>query len=585
MKDDTKKKKITKEALSIAAKEIILPRWRILLLGLILILLSRVAGLVLPGSFKYLVDNVFTGKNRELLTYILLAVVAAGVIQAVCNFLLTRILQVEAHNLISRLRVKVARHILHLPLELFNKEKVGALVSRIMIDPEGVRNLVGTGFVELIGGTLTAGLSLFFLFRINTPMTLFSLVILLVFGGIMLKAFAIIRPIFRKRGEINADVTGRLNETIGGIRVIKGFHAEKRESKIFAEGAGRLYNNVKKSLTATALVTMFGLILISVTSAGVMWFSSFSVIKGDMTTGDFMSYLMFLALLAMPIIQMSNIGSQITESFAGLDRMNEMLGLVPEGSEPERSHVLSGIRGKIEFKNVSFEYKEDVPVIRGINFEVTPGMVTALVGSSGSGKSTIASLVASFYKPDGGEVLVDGINLNTIKLDSYRKHLAVVLQDDFLFEGTIRENILFGKPHATETELNKALDIAFVTEFASKMPEGINTLIGERGVRLSGGQKQRLSIARAIIADPKILILDEATSNLDTESEKLIQEALGHLIKGRTTFIIAHRLSTIRQADQILVIEDGKIGEQGTHEDLIARQGRYYQLYTYQARI
>ena len=580
-----KKKKVTSQTLGIAAREVLLPRWKILLLGLVLIFISRVASLVLPGSSKFLIDNVFKTGDMKMLKLIIIAVVAAVSVQAVLNFFLTKILSVEAHFLISELRRKIAKHILRLPLDFFNKEKSGALVSRIMVDPEGVRNLVGTGFVQLIGGILTAAFALIILIKLNALMTLFSLIILIIFGIIMLKTFGYIRPIFRLRGEINAQVTGRITETIGGIRVIKGFHAEKREDEVFKKGVGKLFLNVKKSLTATALVSMTTLLLTGFTYAVVMSFSAFAVLRKDMTTGDFVIYIMYLALLAFPIVQMSNIGSQITEAFAGLDRMNDILSLDLEGTESERTISLDKIDGDIEFRNVFFEYHENVPVIHDVSFKAGKGTVTALVGSSGSGKTTISSLVASFLKPDRGEIYLDGKNLANVKLDDFRKKLAVVLQDDFLFEGTIKENILFGNPDASDEQLSNALNAAHIPEFSDKLPDGIDTLIGERGVKLSGGQKQRVSIARAIIADPKILILDEATSNLDTETERLIQASLETLFKGRTTFVIAHRLSTIRRAAQILVIEEGKIQEQGTHEELIALQQRYHQLYTYQSRI
>ena len=584
-RDSDAKKKISRKTLAIAAKEIMLPKWKRLLVGLILILISRGASLVLPGTAKYLVDNILINKDLSMLTQLLALIVGAVIVQAVTGFYLTRLLSVEAHSLVLQLRLKIAKHALRLPLNYFFQEKTGRLVSRIMSDPVGVRNLIGTGFLQLIGGIFTAGFSLVILLRINATMTLFSGVVLIIFGAIMLKAFAYIRPMFYERQKTEAEVTGRLTEAIGGIKVIKGFHAEEREDEVFRGGADKLYGYVKQTLTATAFVSMLSLLLTGVTTAAVMAFSARAVMDGTMTTGDFVQYAVYLALLVSPVVQMSNIGSQLTDAFAGLDRMNEVLNLTLEGQEPNRIFELESLNGHVEFRDVSFEYQENVHVINNISFTAEAGTVTALVGSSGSGKTTISSLVASFMKPDEGQVLIDGKDLAQVKLGSYRKYLAVVLQDDFLFEGSIRENILFGNPEASEEALREAAATANIDEFVERLPEGMDTIIGERGVRLSGGQKQRVSIARAIIANPRILILDEATSNLDTESEIMIQESLEKLIEGRTTFVIAHRLSTIRRAHQILVIEDGRIAEQGTHEELIAKEGRYFQLYTYQARI
>ena len=582
---DKKSKKVTLSSVRYVVKNIIFPRKKLLSVGLVLIIINRLSSLVLPGASKYLIDDVISKSNTHLLYILLLAVAGAVIVQSVTSFALTRLLSVEAQHLISILRAKVQQHIIYLPLRFFDNTKSGELVSRIMSDVEGVRNLVGTGLVQLFGGVLTAVVALVLLIRINPLMTLYVLVPLIIFGLISLKAFGFIRPIFRERGKINADVTGRLTESLGGIRVIKGFNAEKQEIGVFEQGVERLFLNVKKSLTSTSLVTSSATLLLGVASVFIMGLGANMIIDGDMTIGDFFAFVMYLGFLIAPIIQMSNIGSQMTEAFAGLDRTEEIMNVNKEGEESFRTQVLENLKGDIEFQNVTFAYEEGKPVLKDISFSASSGSVTALVGTSGSGKTTIAGLAASFLKPDSGTITVDGLDLATIKLDSYRSRLGVVLQDDFLYEGTIRENILFSRPTASEEDLQSAVKAAHVHEFTDRFEKGLNTLIGERGVKLSGGQRQRVAIARAILADPKILILDEATSNLDTESELYIQESLASLMHGRTTFVIAHRLSTIRQASQILVIENGQIAEQGTHEQLIKTEGRYYQLYTYQARI
>jgi subfamily B ATP-binding cassette protein MsbA len=454
-----------------------------------------------------------------------------------------------------------------------------------MTDVEGVRNLVGTGLVQLIGGLLTAIISLFLLIRISPMMTLFTLIPIGIFGFISMRAFRTIRPIFRERGKINAEVTGRLTETLNGVRVIKGFNAEGQEIKIFEEGVERIFLNVKKTLTTTSLVTSSATLLLGFASVAIMGMSAYKIVQNEMTQGDFLSFTLYLGFMIAPIVQMSNIGSQLTEAFAGLDRTEEIMNMEPEDDGSTRTVSIGPIRGDIEFRNISFAYDEDKGVLHNISFAAPAGSVTALVGTSGSGKTTIAGLAASFLNPVSGTITVDGIDLSKVSLSSYRSQLGVVLQDDFLFEGTIRENILFPRPGATEEELLRAIEAAHVSEFTKRFDTGIDTLIGERGVKLSGGQRQRIAIARAILANPRILILDEATSNLDTESEAFIQESLRTLMQGRTTFVIAHRLSTIRQADQILVIENGQIVERGRHEELIEKKGRYFQLYTYQARI
>ena len=455
-----------------------------------------------------------------------------------------------------------------------------------MSDVEGVRNLIGTGLVQLVGGTITAVVSIILLLRISVGMTLLTFIPLLLFAFIALKAFKIIRPVFRERGKINAEVQGRLTETLGGIRVIKGFNAEEQEGKVFEAGVERLYKNVKKSLTATALMTSSSTFLLGLATTGIMMgYGGYKMMNGELTTGEYFEFTFLLALMVAPIVQMSNIGSQLTEALAGLDRTEELMNKVSESDEKDRTIQLSAIKGDMKFLDVSFAYEEDNDVLHNISFEAKSGDVIALVGSSGSGKSTIAGLAASFLNPDSGQITIDGQDLSKVDLMSFRQFLGVVLQDDFLFEGTIRENILFPRPNATEKELQAAVKAAYVDEFTDRFDDGLDTLIGERGVKLSGGQRQRIAIARAVLANPKILILDEATSNLDTESEALIQKSLATLTEGRTTFVIAHRLSTIRKADQILVIENGRIAEQGTHDELIALEGRYHNLFTYQARI
>ncbi len=584
-KESNKKKKVKLSSVGYIFKNIIFPRRYILLLGLVLIILNRLSGLVLPGASKYLIDEVINKSNLDML-YILLAVVAGAVlVQSVTSYSLTRLLSVEAQHLISLLRSTVQKHIIYLPIKYFDNTKSGELVSRIMRDVEGVRNLVGTGLVQLFGGLLTAIVAFVLLIRINPTMTIYVMVPLMVFGLISLKAFSYIRPIFRERGKINADVQGRLTESLNGIRVIKGFNAETYEINEFEKGVDRIFQNVKRSLTSTSLVTSSATLLLGFASVAIMGLGATMIINGEMTIGDFFAFTLYLGFLIAPIVQMSNIGSQITEAFAGLDRTEEILNSAIEGDEPERVNRLTDLKGDVKFENVNFSYEKGKQVLHDINLTASAGSVTALVGSSGSGKTTIAGLAASFLNPTSGKITVDGIDLSTITLNDYRSNLGVVLQDDFLYEGTIRENILFPKPDAGEEEIQRAINAAHVKEFTDKLEDGLDTLIGERGVKLSGGQRQRVAIARAVLANPKILILDEATSNLDTESEMYIQESLSKLIKGRTTFVIAHRLSTIRQADQILVIENGRIAEQGTHDELIKSEGRYYQLYTYQAKI
>lgn len=583
----TKKRKERKTDVSFkwAFKEFIWPRKGIVGLGLLLILVRSLSGLVLPYETQILIDVVAKQSSYTPLYTLIAIVFGAIAIQAASSFALTQLLSIEAQRLIKILRTKVQKKLLTLPISFFDNNKSGALVSRVMSDVEGVRNLVGTGLVQLVGGTITAVITLVVLIKMNAIMTAFVLIPVIVFGIIAFKAFGFIRPIFRTRGKINAEVTGRLTETLNGIRVIKGFNAEAQENEIFEEGANKLFLNVKKSLTATSIMTSSSTFLIGVASIGIMGIGGYFMMGGEMEPGEFISFTLFLGFMIAPIVQMGNIGSQLTEAMAGLDRTQELMNMKEEDDPEVRTKILADIHGDIEFHDVSFAYEEGKEVLHNVSFKAPKGSVTALVGSSGSGKSTIASLAASFQSPESGLVTIDGVDLSKVNLNSFRKHLGVVLQDDFLYEGTIRENILFPRPNATEEELLAAVDGAYVNEFTDRFEEGLETVIGERGVKLSGGQRQRISIARALLANPKVIILDEATSNLDTESESFIQKSLQGLMKDRTTFVIAHRLSTIQKADQILVIEDGRIVEQGKHEELLAKKGRYFDLFTYQSRI
>ena len=568
-----------------AFKEFIWPRRKIVSFGLFLIIVRSLSGLVLPYASKNLIDEVIPSKDTESLTVLLIAVCTALLFQSLSSFSLTRLLSVEAQHLISILRAKVQEKLLTLPVSFFDNNKSGALVSRVMTDVEGVRNLVGTGLVQLIGGSITSVISLVILIKINAQMTLFVLVPVAIFALIALKAFGYIRPIFRTRGKINATVTGRLTETLNGIRVIKGFNAEEQEQRVFEKGVYDLFQNVKKSLTATAFMTSSSTFLLGLASAGIMGMGGYFIMKNTMTYGEFVSFTLFLGFMIAPIVQMSNIGSQLTEAFAGLDRTQELMKLPEENDPKTRTVRLNKIEGNVSFNNISFSYDDKTEVLHDISFEAPKGSVTALVGSSGSGKSTIAGLATAFLNPNSGQVLIDGIDLSKVDLKTFRNQLGVVLQDDFLYEGTIRENVLFPRPNASEKDLLAAVNGAYVNEFTDRFKDGLDTLIGERGVKLSGGQKQRISIARALLAKPKIVVLDEATSNLDTQSEAYIQKSLEVLMKNRTTFVIAHRLSTIQKADQILVVEDGDIVERGKHQELIDAKGRYYELYTYQTRM
>lgn len=581
-KSDKTKPKVT---MAKAFKTIIWPRRKLVFIGLILIIIKSLSGLILPWQSKVLLDDVVPSKDPSQLYTLIGVVLLAILVQAVTSYLLTKILSVQAQYLISELRAQVQKKVLSLPISFFDNTKSGALVSRIMTDVEGVRNLIGTGLVQLVGGTFTAVVSLVILIKLNAWMTLFVFIPLSIFGIIALKAFKYIRPIFRTRGKINAEVTGRLTETLAGVRVIKAFNAEEQENVAFEKGVDRLFQNVKKSLTATALMTSSSTFLIGVATTGIMGIGGYYMIIGEMTTGDFLFFTLVLGFMIAPIIQMSNIGSQLTEALAGLDRTEELMNMAAEEDDANRTEELQNFKGELEFKEVSFAYEEGKSVLHDISFKAPSGSVIALVGSSGSGKSTIAGLSATFLNPESGQITIDGKDLSKVKLNSFRRHLGVVLQDEFLFEGTIRENIMFPRPNASEEQLQAAVKAAYVNEFTDRFEDGLETLIGERGVKLSGGQRQRIAIARAILADPKVIILDEATSNLDTESEALIQKSLAQLTKNRTTIVIAHRLSTIRKADQILVIEGGKIAERGDHDALIASKGRYFDLFTYQAKI
>jgi len=558
------------------------PRKKLLALGFLLMAINRVSGLVLPYSTRYLIDSVVGKHHVELLKPIVLAVLTATVIQGITSFSLTQLLSKAAQRLITELRERVQKHISRLPVSFYDSNKTGNLVSRIISDVEGVRNLLGTGLVELAGGLLTSLIALVVLFRISALMTALAFGALACFAIALNKAFSTIRPIFRERGKINAEVTGRLAESLGGVRVIKGYHAEEREEAVFAGGVRRLLENVMRTLTATSLMSLSASVLMGVVGAVIMYVGAHQILAGTLTVGQFFTYTLFLGFLVAPIVQMVAIGTQITEAFAGLERTQEILRERQEDQDPKRTVTLTDIVGRVEFEDVSFSYDGNRVVLHDVSFLAEPGTVTALVGSSGSGKSTTIGLISAFHVPTEGRVTIDDIDLSTVRLDSYRTRLGVVLQESFLFDGTIRENVAFSRPDASEEEIMRACQIARVDEFAESFEEKYDTIVGERGVKLSGGQRQRISIARAILAEPRILILDEATSSLDSESEQMIQHGLSYLMQGRTTFVIAHRLSTIRRADQILVMEQGRIVERGTHEELYDLRGRYYDLYTKQ---
>ncbi len=562
--------------------ELVRPRRALLAFGMVLMAINRVSGLVLPFFTKILIDDIIGKRHYYLLQKLILAVVGATLIQGITSFALTQLLSKAAQRLIAELRRKVQQHVGRLPVSYYDVNKSGVLVSRIMSDVEGVRNLIGTGLVEFAGGLLTAVLALVMLLRISRSITGVALGAIVVFGLALGKAFGVLRPIFRERGKINAEVTGRLTESLGGVRVVKGYHAEAAEAEAFSGGVQRLLDNVMKSLTSTSLMSFGATLMMGILSALVMYLGARHMMDGSLTLGQFVEFIMFLALLVAPVFQIVGIGTQISEALAGLERTREVLRERPEDEDPRRQVSVGRIQGEVAFDHVTFSYDEGKTVLHDVSFRSPPDTVTALVGPSGSGKSTIIGLIAAFYTPGEGAIFVDGVDLSTVRLDSYRTQLGVVLQDTFLFDGTIRENVAFSRPSATEAQIREACRIARVDEFAESFEKQYDTIVGERGVKLSGGQRQRVSIARAILADPAILILDEATSSLDSESEALIQEGLSYLMKGRTTFVIAHRLSTIRRADQILVVEGGRIVERGRHETLYTLRGRYYDLYTRQ---
>jgi subfamily B ATP-binding cassette protein MsbA len=567
------------------ARDLVWAHRRRLAVGLALMLVNRLAGLVLPGTSKYLIDDVIGKRQGDLLGWLALAAGVATLLQATTSFALSQVLGVAAQRAITDMRRTVQAHVLRLPVAYFDSTKSGVLISRIMTDAEGIRNLVGSGLVQLAGGLVTAAIALGVLFYLNWRLTSLTLVVLLTFGGGMALAFMRLRPLFRERGKINAEVTGRLGEALGGVRIVKSYIAEKREEIVFTHGAHRLFRNVAKSITGVSAITAFSTVVIGAIGVLMIVVGGRSILSGSMTLGDFVMYLFFTGLVAAPLVQIASIGTQVSEAFAGLDRIREIRSMPTEGQEDQAKEPLGSLRGDVAFEGVGFEYAAGVPVLEGVSFHSPAGSTTALVGSSGSGKSTLISLVMAFNRPKEGRVLVDGRDLNAIRLHDYRSTLGVVLQENFLFDGTIAENIAYARPHATREEILAVSRIAHCDPFIQGFPEKYETVVGERGIKLSGGQRQRVAIARAILADPRVLILDEATSSLDSESEALIQDGLRSLRHGRTTFVIAHRLSTIRSADQILVLEGGQIVERGTHQQLLALNGRYRQLYDRQYRL
>jgi subfamily B ATP-binding cassette protein MsbA len=564
------------------AVELIKARKGRLLLGLLLMVVNRVAGLILPGTTKSLLDDVIKNHNRGLLMNLVLVAGAATVVQAVTSFALSQILGKAAQRSITEMRRTVQKHVAKLSVGYFEQTKAGALLSRVMNDAEGIRNLVGTGLVDAVGGVVTAVLALGILFYLNAKLTFIAISVLALFAFIMQYAFRTLRPLFRERSKINAELSGRLTESFSGVRVVKAYRAEQREALVFTKGAHRLYRNVASTMTSFSAIGAASTLLLGVIGVAIMAIGGNDVLNGRMTVGGFFAYTMYLAMLVGPVVQIVNIGSQMNEAFAGLERIREIRNEVPEDAGEADRKPLREVDGRIEFRDVHFEYNAGQPVLKGISFIAQPGTSTALVGPSGSGKSTLIGLVAAFHQPTSGEILVDGQKLSDLRLGDYRSHLGVVFQDNFLFDGTVLENIAYAAPHASEDEVIRAARIARCDDFVSRLSEGYDTIVGERGVKLSGGERQRVAIARAILADPRILILDEATSSLDSESEALIQEGLTELMKGRTTFVIAHRLSTVRRANTILVLEGGLVIERGRHEELLALGGRYHALYTRQ---
>jgi subfamily B ATP-binding cassette protein MsbA len=574
-----KKKKINYSQAWGEARELIWQYRYRLLLGAGLMIFSRLTGLILPASSKYVIDEVILKQRHELLLPLALAGGAATIAQAITSFALSQVLGVAAQRAITEMRKQVMEQVMRLPVRYFDSMQTGKLIARVMNDAEGIRNLVGTGIVQLVGGVLSALIALGVLFYLNWRLTSGTILVLAAFGGGMAYAFNKLRPMFRERGEIYSEITGRLGESIGGIRTVKAYTAEKREELVFARGAHRLLRNVAKSMTAVSGTMASSTVIVGVIGVLMIVIGGGSVLRGEMTLGDLFMYVFFTGLVALPLIDIASIGTQITEAFAGLDRIREIRQMATEDAGDEARAALPEIKGEVAFENVSFAYEENAPVLKNVSFHAPAGTTTALVGSSGSGKSTMIGLVMNFNRPQAGHVLIDGRDLANIKLKDYRQHLGVVMQDNFLFDGTIADNIRFAKPHATQAEIVAVSRIAHCEEFIAGFEKQYDTVIGERGIKLSGGQRQRLAIARAILANPKILILDEATSSLDSESEAMIQDGLRALRRGRTTFVIAHRLSTIQSADQILVLEGGEIVERGTHEELLALHGRYRQLY------
>jgi subfamily B ATP-binding cassette protein MsbA len=579
-----KKKKIRWSAAWSEARDLIWARRGRLLLGLVLMLISRLAGMVLPYLSKYLIDDVLTQGRVDMLPTLAWIVGGATVVQALTSFALSQVLGVAAQRAITDMRRRVEEHIMRLPVSYFDKNQTGQLISRVMNDAEGIRNLVGTGLAQLTGSFVTAGIALVYLFWVNWFLTAVTLGVLALFGGALAYAFKSLRPLFRERGKIQADVTGRLNEALGGIRVVKTYTAERREDLVFTKGVHKLFRNVAQSMTGVSATTAFSSVVIGAMGVVIITIGGHAIADGTMTLGDLISYIFFTGLMAAPIVQIASIGTQITEAFAGLDRIREILDTAREDAADATNSSVPDLRGEVKFEDVTFEYQPGVPVLKHISFEAPAGSTTALVGSSGSGKSTLLSLVMAFRRPTQGRILVDGRELDGLRLGEYRRHLGVVLQDNFLFDGPVADNIAYGSPDATEDDIKRASQIAHADEFISGFEQQYRTIVGERGVRLSGGQRQRVAIARAILAAPRILLLDEATSSLDSESEALIQDGLRALRKGRTTFVIAHRLSTIQSADQILVLEHGEIVERGTHTQLLELHGRYRQLYDKQYR-
>lgn len=553
-----------------------------LAIGFVLMVINRLSGFVLPGGSKYLIDNVLGEGKMEMLVPLALAVGGATVVGAITNFSLSQIVSVTAQGAITEMRRRVQAHVTRLPISFFDSTKTGVLISRIMTDAEGIRNLVGTGIVQLVGGVFTALIALVALFYINWQLTSVTLALLILFGIGMAMAFKRLRPLFRERGEINSQVTGRLNETLSGIRIVKAYGVESREQGIFAKGVDDLFQNVKQSITGVAAISTFAGLIIGCVGILMIIIGGRAIAGGSMTLGDFVLYIFLIGLLAAPIVQMASIGTQISEAFAGLDRIRDLMSLSTEDDEDEEKAALGAIEGKIELENVHFSYEEDVPVLKGVNLLAEAGTTTALVGSSGSGKSTLVSLIMAFNRPKSGRLLVDGHDLDRVKLADFRANLGVVLQENFLFDGTVADNIRFARPDADADEVQRVAKLAHCHGFILEFPQGYETIVGERGVKLSGGQRQRIAIARAILANPRILILDEATSSLDSESESLIQAGFASLRQGRTTFVIAHRLSTIRSADQIVVLEGGQIVEIGKHNELMAKGGRYKDLHDQQ---